>query len=215
MKLYLEIKENYMDKRIYISADYDQEEGDTEVVIVLNNWAESNNRIISFVDMAKVVSGSVSKSNSDCRPCDLKKEFNSQINASSIVVFVVGNRTKDRKSGSSCTKCGNNSGYIPCTPYKQNTNGQKLCKINGQTHTPGPYEDVGIINSYSYLKHEFEQAKKKDKEIVIFYNSSRTEAQWLPDYMKGYEDKAVPFWYYEGNNKKANYKLVKDKLGYE
>lgn len=52
--------------------------------------------------MAKVVSGSVSNG-SDCRPCDLKKEFNNQINASSAVIIVIGDKTKYRTAGSNCS----------------------------------------------------------------------------------------------------------------
>lgn len=82
------------------------------------------------------------------------------------------------------------------------------------TYSVGPLDDVGYINSYSYLRHEFEQAKKKNKKIVILYNSSRYEEEWLPSYMKGYEDSAFPFW----TNKQlgiANYSQVKKALGYE
>lgn len=76
-----------MSKRIYISADYAQEAGDRSVVDKLNQWARDNYHTVDFTDMAKVISGSVAN-NPDCRPCDLKKEFNTQINLSSIVVFV-------------------------------------------------------------------------------------------------------------------------------
>ena len=70
-----------MSKRVYISADYSEDSGDRDVVDLLNNWGKDNYHKTDFVDMAKVVSGSVSN-NDDCRPCDLKKEFNRQINAS-------------------------------------------------------------------------------------------------------------------------------------
>lgn len=50
---------------------------------------------VDFIDMAKVVSGSISN-DADCRPCDLKKEFNNQINASSAVIIVIGDKTKYR-----------------------------------------------------------------------------------------------------------------------
>lgn len=74
-------------KQVYISADYSESEGDREVVETLNKWAEDNLHKVDFVDMSKVVSGSVSK-DPDCRICDLKKEFNSQINASSAVIIL-------------------------------------------------------------------------------------------------------------------------------
>ena len=61
--------------RVYISADYSEESGDREVVEVLNKWSNDKLHKVNFLDMAQVVSGSVSK-DPDCRPCDLKKEFN-------------------------------------------------------------------------------------------------------------------------------------------
>ena len=115
--------------------------------------------------MSKVSSGSVSQ-DPDCRICDLKREFNSQINASSAVIFVVGNKTAIRTAGSSCQRAIRDKIQCVCTPYKQNTNGTKPCKVS-TTYTPGPNDDVGCINAYSFLRHEFEQAKRKGKAIII------------------------------------------------
>lgn len=95
-----------MNKRVYISADYDEGSGDRNVVEELNKWGTDNYHKVDFVDMAKVVSGSVSE-NSDCRKCDLKSEFNSQINASSAVIFVIGDKTASRTA--ECTRSGFNA----------------------------------------------------------------------------------------------------------
>lgn len=73
------------------------------------------------------IQGSVSDSE-DCRICDLKAEFNSQINASSAVIFIVGDMTKDRTAGSGCERNKKEWYECYCTPYKQNINGQKICK---------------------------------------------------------------------------------------
>ena len=71
------------------------------------------------------------------------------------------------------------------------------------------------VNQYSYLRHEFEQAKVKNKEIVIVYNSLRRESHWLPLYMSAYEYKAVPFWKYDGyGHKVGDYTTIKRLLGY-
>lgn len=204
-----------MSKRVYISADYSEDSGDRDVVDLLNNWGKDNYHKTDFVDMAKVVSGSVSN-NDDCRPCDLKKEFNSQINASSAVIIVIGDKTASRTAGSSCSRAGKNSNVgISCTPYKQNTNGTKNCKVTS-TSTPGANDDVGSINSYSYLRHEFEQAKKKNRTIIVIYNSLRKETSWLPWYLDDYEDVAQPFWVKDAyGNKVGNYTFIKQELGYE
>lgn len=91
-----------MTKRVYISADYAEKDGDRDVVEVLTRWGSDNLHKVDFVDMAQVVSGSVSQ-NPDCRACDLKSEFNRQINASSVVIFVIGKNTAIRKAGSKCS----------------------------------------------------------------------------------------------------------------
>lgn len=203
-----------MGKQVYISADYDETHGDRAVVDVLHEWAEDDKHIVDFVDTAQVVSGSVSK-DPDCRACDLKKEFNDQIKASSAVIFVIGDKTKDRTAGSSCKRQKDGEG-CSCTPYKQNPKGSSICKIFGELYTPASNEDIGKINTLSYLEHEFRQARRKDKDIIIVYNSLYKQSEWLPDYMKDYEDDARPFWIKNAyGNKMGDYEYIKQALGYE
>lgn len=202
-----------MSKQVYISADYDQTNGDQAVVEELVKWGSDNLHKVDFIDMAKVASGSVSNGD-DCRICDLKEEFNSQINASSAVIIVVGDMTGSRTAGCACERASKGQKDCFCTPYKQNANGKKACKIPS-TSTPSKDSDYGCINNCSYLRHEFEQAKKKNKTMVIVYNSTRRETSWLPSYMSGYEDTAKPFWKYDGNgNKVGDYSYIKEVLGF-
>lgn len=202
-----------MSKQVYISADYDQNNGDREVVDELNKWGQDDYHKVDFIDMSKVSSGSVANSN-DCRICDLKAEFNRQINASSAVIFVVGDMTRFRTAGSGCERVSKEQWQCTCTPYKQNKNGIKACKVS-VTFTPDENGDCGSINKYSYLRHEFEQAKKKKKTIIIVYNSTRKEVSWLPSYMSGYEDYAKPFWKYNAYGRKVgDYAYIKEVLGY-
>lgn len=201
-----------MSKRVYISADYSEADGDRDVVDVLHQWADDNYHVIDFVDTAQVVSGSVSD-DPDCRPCDLKAEFNRQINASSIVVFIIGDKTAGRSAGSTCRRNLDGKG-CSCTPYKQNANGSTVCKVE-VTVPVGPDDNVGSINGYSYLKHEFEQAKKKEKTIVVVYNSLNRQPSWLPDYMSDYADQAHPFWTKNAwGNRVGDYAFIKQALGY-
>ncbi|MDU1587033.1 MAG: hypothetical protein E6860_15970 [Clostridium sp.] len=202
-----------MSKRVYISADYSEDSGDREVVRILNKWGRDALHKVDFIDMSAVASGSVSN-NPDCRPCDLKREFNQQINASSAVIFVVGDKTASRTAGSKCSRFSNSQINCSCTPYKQNTNGSKLCKVSNVIPV-GPGDDLGNINSYSYIQHEFEQAKKRKKPIIVIYNSLRKESNWLPSYMKGYEVNAYPFWIKNSFGEKVgNYTYIKQVLGY-
>ena len=201
-----------MSKQVYISADYDQNNGDIDVVNELIKWGSDKLHKVDFIDMSKVASGSVA-TNEDCRICELKSEFNRQINASSAVIFVVGDMTGARTAGCACERATKKQSECFCTPYKQNTNGRKGCKINS-TITPGENDDCGYINAFSYLRHEFEQAKKKKHNIVIVYNSTRKEAKWLPSYMNGYEDIARPFWKFDDyGNKIGDYSYIKEVLG--
>lgn len=201
-----------MSKRVYISADYSKDDGDCDVVNELNKWGQDDLHKVDFVNMAKVVSGTVAN-DEDCRICDLKAEFNRQINASSVVIFIVGDKMANRTAGSACNRSLLEQKDCYCTPYKDNRNGSKPCRVASTTHHPRE-GNVGNINSYSYLRHEFEQAKKKNKEIIILYNSTRNETTWLPSYMKGYEDKAKPFWTYNSErNKVGDYAAIKLALG--
>lgn len=200
-----------MNKRVYISADYDPDSGDRNVVNELYKWSESKRYSIEFTDMAKVVSGSIAKV-PDCRICDLKAEFNTQINLSSAVIFVVGDKTDSRTAGSKCERLNNQWLYCQCTPYKQNANGTKLCK-HYKLIDMSEVGDVSCINSYSYLRHEFEQAKKKGKKIIIVYNSLYKQPQWLPCYMSDYKDKAFAFWKTDAyGSRVGNYALIKEAL---
>lgn len=202
-----------MSKQVYISADYSENNGDRNVVEELNKWGSDKLHKVDFIDMSKVASGSVSK-DSDCRICDLKQEFNRQINASSAVIFVVGDKTALRTAGNACKRVGNDQSSCSCTPYKQNTNGTKPCKVSS-TSTPGKNDDIGYINSFSYLKHEFLQAEKRNKTIIVVYNSLRKESNWLPSYMKNYEDDARPFWTKNSSGDKVgDYSYIKEVLGF-
>ncbi len=203
-----------MSKRVYISADYSENDVDRNVVDELHKWSDDNRHVVDYVDTAQVVSGSVSR-DKNCRPCDLKKEFNDQINASSAVIFIIGDKTASRIAGSSCRRISEGE-WCSCTPYKQNANGSSLCKIHCNTRTSTNYEDIGYINIYSYLEHEFKQAKRKNKTIIIVYNSLYCQPTWLPQYMKDYKNIARPFWIKNSlGGIMGDYQYIKWALGYE
>lgn len=202
-----------MSERVYISADYSILNGDRDVVDELHRWGKDNLHKVDYVDTAEVVKGSVS-ADPDCRPCDLKKEFNSQINASSAVIFIIGDKTAFRTAGSVCKR---QASGVDCdsTPYKQNSQGTKTCKWDS-TSTPGPNDDLGNINAFSYLEHEFQQAKRKGKTIIVVYNSLNKQPSWLPTYMSDYESEAYAFWMRNTlGNKVGNYAYIKKALGYD
>lgn len=203
-----------MKKFVYISADYSEYDGDRDVVQKLNEWTNDHRYLIEFTDMASVKSGSVSEKE-DCRICELKEEFNRQINKASYVIFVVGNKIACRTAGSACNR-GNyyTASYSWCTPYKSNRNGVQPC--NRYFYNPsGDNGDCCYVNSWSYLRHEYEQAVKKNKGIIVLYNSTRKEKEWLPSYLKQYESIAIPFWMYNDRYERVgNYASIKKALGF-
>ena len=102
-----------MSQRVYISADYSADDGDRDVINELHSWGKDVKHKVVYVDTAQVASGSISN-DKDCRPCDLKKEFNAQICASSAVIFIVGDKTASRTAGSSCKRNSDGEG-CDCT----------------------------------------------------------------------------------------------------
>ena len=202
-----------MSKRVYISADYSELNGDRDVVEELHKWGKDSLHKVNYVDTAEVVSGSISK-DSDCRFCDLKREFNSQINVSSYVIFIIGDKTASRTAGSVCRR-HNGVARCDCTPYKKNSKGTSICKWD-TVSTPEPNSDLGNVNSYSFLEHEFRQAKRKGKNIIVVYNSLYKQPSWLPVYMKDYDTEAYAFWTKDAlGNKVGNYFYIKKALGYD
>ncbi|MCC8126354.1 MAG: hypothetical protein LIO92_03010 [Clostridiales bacterium] len=204
-----------MNKWVYISADYDEENGDRSVVDTLHAWAKDKLHKVNFLDTAQVKSGSVSATKKDCRICDLKAEFNAQINQSSAVIIVIGDKTASRTAGSACQRNSKEYWKCYCTPYKDNAYGSKPCKAH-VTYETNECGDVGNINTYSYIRHEFEQANKKNKNIIVVYNSLYRKTSWLPAYMRDYESEARPFWILDAaGNRVGNYAYIKEALGYE
>lgn len=202
-----------MKKFVYISADYAPNNGDQAVVDELVTWGRDDKHKTNFINTAEVASGSVSD-DPDCRACDLKYEFNAQINASSSVIIVIGDKTRDRKAGSGCERMQKSQYLCSCTQYKHNSNGMKTCKINS-TQPADPNGDIGYINSYSYLEHEFREAKQQNKNIIVVYNSIYREPLWLPSYMSEYEDEAKPFWVKNAwGHRVGNYEFIKNALGF-
>ena len=199
-----------MTKHVYISADYDPGNGDRAVAAQLQKWGSDNLHGTDFIDMAEVVSGSVTKTDPDCRACNLKAEFNRQINASSAVVIIVGDKTADRSAGSDCPRARMSWSSSSCTPYKGNFGGRKSCRKVSQPNS-GP--DVCEVNEYSYLRHEFEQAKARNKKLIVVYNALNKQVGWLPPYLRGYEQQAIPFWKRDWNgNIVGNYEAIKKAL---
>ena len=77
-------------------------------------------------------------------------------------------------------------------------------------------DDISKVNNYSYIRHEFEQAKKRGKNIIVIYNSLNNMSSWLPSYMNDYKDVAHPFWKKNDKGEKVgDYEFIKKALGFD
>ena len=66
------------------------------------------------------------------------------------------------------------------------------------------------------MEHEFRQAKKRNRTIIIIFNSLNKQSSWLPSYMSDYEDDAHPFWIRNAaGDKVGDYQYIKSALGYD
>lgn len=137
-----------MSKRVYISADYSENDGDRDVVEELHTWGRDNKHKVDYVDTAQVVSGSVSE-DEDCRPCDLKEEFNRQINASSAVIFIIGDKTASRTAGSYCKRNSEGKHYYFLAINDVN----KFGKPENQDYTNVDTALNGLLESINKVGH--------------------------------------------------------------
>ena len=73
----------------------------------------------------------------------------------------------------------------------------------------------GLAAVYDYGQMGVEQAARQKKNIIILYNSTRYENEWLPSYMSDYKNVARPFWItnYWGQ-RVGDYSYIKEALGF-
>lgn len=164
-----EKRDKVISERVYINAGYAEDNGNRNVIDILNQWGSGNRHRVDFINMSKVAPGNVSN-DPGCRPCNLKREFNQQVGASFAAIFIVGDKTVSRKAGSNCSRVNSEQTDCSCTPYKQSSRDFKTCKV---THIGSAKADngVGNINVFPHLQHEFGQVRKRKKSIVTVYNS--------------------------------------------
>jgi hypothetical protein len=140
--------------QFYISTDDSRE---CDVTAALKQWSTDNpHHQVDFIERSEVALRCTG---------ELKQELTRQIDASTVVVIVVG--------------------------------------------------DSEELPRNEYLRHEFEQAKKCRKTILVFYDSLHKKAEWLPHYMKNYDMIARPFWLRDaGEEKMGDYAYIEQVLRY-
>jgi hypothetical protein len=154
-----------MGKRVFVSADwkepYDKSSWDKNVVDRIRRWGTNKSYGVE-IDCTDDVHDSVMDNTNDCRRCEIKGECGRHINWSSIVIFVVGDKTGSKESGA----CDG----ISCSPA-YSWQGKKNCKY--KTSPAEATGEGGVVggNNMSYLKHEINRAALAGKSVVLVYNS--------------------------------------------
>lgn len=177
-----------MSKRVFVSADwrepFDSHSWDKEVVDRIRKW-KSDPRYGIDIICTDDVHDSVTN-NPDCRRCDIKVECGDCIKKSSVVVFVVGDKTASKNAG----PCDGFS----CAPAYSGSQ-KKYCN---KAYIP---DSISNWKNMSYLEFEITTAVKNRKQILIVFNSVYRQEQWIPSWYKALrqynqvnELARIPFW---------------------
>ena len=177
-----------MSKRVFVSADwrdpFDSHSWDKEVVDRIRKW-NSDSRYGIDIICTDDVHDSVTNT-PDCRRCEIKIECGECVKKSSIVVFVVGDKTATKNAG----PCDG----ISCSPAYSGEQ-KKFCnKAYG-------YNPISNWKAMSYLEYVITTAVFYRKQILIVYNSVYRQEQWIPSwyntlcqYNQVNELDRLPFW---------------------
>ena len=180
-----------MGKNVFVSADWkdhgNPESDDKDVVDRIRKWSDDLRYSTEFRYTDDVKDSVLKPSNPDCRRCDIKGECGDQIDWSSVVIFVVGDKVASKTAG----ECNG----VSCSPAYSGL-GTERCK-----YYKSPAEDVDGGNGMSYLKFEITKAAREGKSILLVFNSVNKMESWIPSWYntlcKDYiftELGRVPFW---------------------
>jgi len=135
----------------YIAADWD---GDSAAVTALKNWNNSKTKALSFKDahdLKQARDGSLN--------CSIKRSLSDRLNQSYKFVLIVGEGTKNVRSGA-CHLCASYNSY-------------------------GKYCARGYsVDSRSYIDFECDKAVDDNLEIVVLYNSASVDKSKCPEAIK-------------------------------
>lgn len=170
----------YYRTRTYLAADWDH---DKEVIDKLREWNNSNFWNLNFSDAHDLTQSSDNSLN-----CTIKSSLSDRMNASKTFVLVVGQKTKNLRSGN----C-----YL-CSWYS----------IYHQTCLKG-----FSISNKSYIEYECDKAVRDELKIVVLYNYSSVDRSKCPDAVR-YKGKHIATYHWDSFIKKWNYSEIRDALMY-
>ncbi len=170
----------YYRTRIYLAADW---EHDKEVIDKLREWNNSNFWNLKFYD-----AHDLTQSYDNSLNCTIKSSLSDRMDASKTFVLVVGQKSKNLRSGN----C-----YL-CDWYS----------IHRQTCSKG-----FSISNKSYIEYECDKAVRDGLKIVVLYNYSSVDRFKCPDVVR-YKGKHIAAYHWDNFMKKWNYSEIRDALMY-
>lgn len=137
--------------KTYIAADWT---GDRDAVEQLYKWKEGKRWSLTFVDAHDLTQARDSSLN-----CSIKASLKKRLDVSKTFVLMVGDQTKDLRSGS-CAYCSSyNSRIYSCA----------------RGHS---------VDFRSYIEYECDHAVKAGMKIVVLYNSTKVNKTYCPEKLK-------------------------------
>lgn len=164
--------------KTYIAGDWD---GDKDAIEQLYKWKESKYLSLDFIDAHDLHQARDTSLN-----CSIKKSLSQRLNVSKRFVLVVGEKTKDLRSG----------GCQLCSSYNSWT---------------GACARGHHVDYRSYVEYECEKAKSDGLAIVVLYNSTRVDRNRCPDCIK-WSGKHVAMQYCKNGKYYWDYQAVKEAL---
>ena len=143
---YYDRKNSYRTKT-YIAGDWT---GDKDAIDVLYSWKENRHLTLDWVDAHDLTQARDTSLN-----CSIKASLKTRLDVSKTFVLVVGNETKNLRSGS-CSYCDSYSAY-----FSRCNRGHSL-------------------DFRSYIDYECDKAVEAGIKIVVLYNSSIVDKEKCP-----------------------------------
>lgn len=165
--------------KTYIAADWT---GDRDAVDQLHKWNDSDRWSLCFADAHDLTQARDNSLN-----CSIKASLKQRLDVSKTFVLIVGEKTKDLRSGS-CEYCNSyNSWTCSCA----------------RGHS---------VDYRSYIEYECDKAVEAGMKIVVLYNSTSVDKSKCPTKVK-YSGNHIAMCYrgYDGRIY-WNYQAVRDAL---
>jgi len=165
--------------KTYIAADWTE---DKNAVDQLHKWNDSEYWSLSFTD-----AHDLTQAKDDSLNCSIKASLKKRLDVSKTFVLIIGNKTKDLRSGS-CQYCEN-----------YNSTSKKCSK--GRT-----------VDYRSYIEYECDVAHSDISKIVVLYNAAVVNKNKCIDVLKDTGSHAK-MQYIKDDKRYWDYQSVKDAMG--